>query len=106
MKEDTVKKYRVTMSHSRYGHPEPRIEVRFEKGTSFRKVHAALHLLAAAVELATPDGERWIAQMVASSADCAGWIYLELSQATEDEARRGLAMLHSVTRAYYTGELA
>ncbi|PZR03665.1 MAG: hypothetical protein DI536_35640 [Archangium gephyra] len=50
------------------------------RGTSFRRIHAALHLLAAAVELATPESEGWIAQMVAPSADDAGWVYLRMTR--------------------------
>lgn len=102
MKEPNVKRYRVTMARSQYGHPEPRIEVQFAKGTAFRRQHAALHLLAAAVELATPPDEGWIAQMVAATSDCVGWVYLELLHATEDEARRGYEMLQRVTRAQYS----
>ena len=100
-----MQNYRVTMGRSQYGHPEPRIEVLFARGTNFRTLHAALHLLAAAVELAIPDAEGWIAQMVAASADDAGWVYLELLNATDDEAQRGLSVLQSVSRAHYTGVL-
>ncbi len=98
-----MKKYRVTMGRSQYGHPEPRIELRLERGTNFRKLQAALHLLAAAVELATPEAEGWIAHMVTASADDAGWVYLELLKATDDEAQRGIAVLQSVSLACYTG---
>ena len=100
-----MKHCRVTMGRSQYGHPEPRIEVLFARGSNFRKLHAALHLLAAAVELATPNAEGWIAQMVAARADDAGWVYLELLDATDDEAQRGLAVLQSVSRVHYTGVL-
>ena len=98
-----MKAYRVTLARSHYGHPEPRIEVKFARGTSFRRIHAALHLLAAAVELATPEAEGWIAQMVAASVDDAGWVYLELANATDAEAERGLAVLRQVTREQYDG---
>ena len=37
----------------RYGTPEPQVALRFPKGTSYRVVKAALHELAADVELAT-----------------------------------------------------
>lgn len=106
MKETNVKAYRVTLARSQYGHAEPRIEVKFAQGTSFRRIHAALHLLAAAVELATPEAEGWIAQMVAASADNAGWVYLELLHATDDEAQRGLAVLQRVTHEQYDGARA
>ena len=102
-----MKAYRVTLARSQYGHPEPRIEVKFARGTSFRRIHAALHLLAAAVELATPEAEGWIAQMVAASADNdAGWVYLELLHASDDEAQRALAVLQRVTTEQYDGARA
>ncbi len=106
MKKMNMKAYRVMLARSQYGHPEPRIEVRFQRGTSFRRIHAALHLLAAAVELATPEAEGWIAQMVAASADDAGWVYLELLHASDDEAQRGLAVLQRVTTEQYDGARA
>lgn len=101
-----MQKHRVTMGRSQYGHPEPRIEVQFGKGTNFRKVHAALHLLAAAVELATPQEEGWIVQIVAASADDRGTVYLELLHASDEEAQRGLAVLQRVTHAQYTEVVA
>ncbi len=82
----------ASMVTSRYGNPEPQIEVRMPKGTYFRQLHAALHLLAAEVELATPAGEAWIVQTDATS-DERGRLYLELADASEPEAKRGLALL-------------
>jgi len=102
MREAIVKRYRMTIAHNQYGHPEPRIEVQFEAGTEFRRQHAALHVLAAAVELATPPEEGWITQLVAATSDCAGRVYLELLHATEEEARRGYEMLQRVCRAQYS----
>ena len=101
-----MKAYRVRLARSQYGHPEPRIEVKFARGTSFRRIHAALHLLAEAVELATPEAEGWIAQMVAAIADDAGWVYLELLHATDDEAQRGLSVLQRLTAEQYDGARA
>jgi Ser-tRNA(Ala) deacylase AlaX len=83
------------MVTSRYANPEPQLEVRMPKGTSFRRLHAALHLLAAEVELATAAGEAWIIQTDATS-DERGRLYLELAEATEAEAKRGLALLQQV----------
>jgi len=77
---------------SRYGTPEPQIEVRTPKGTHFRKLRAALHMLAAEVELATPAGESWVVQTHATS-DERGRIYLELADGNEQEAARGLELL-------------
>lgn len=71
----------VSQGQSRYGTPESQIELRFPKGASHRLVSAALHELAAKVELATPDRERWIVQ-AESLYDAGGRVYLELSDAT------------------------
>ncbi|WP_342379402.1 hypothetical protein NVS55_08075 [Myxococcus stipitatus] len=82
----------VSQGESRYGSPEPQIEIRLPKGTSHRFVSAALHKLAAEVELATPERERWIVQ-TESFYDARGRVYLELSDATPAEAERGMALL-------------
>ncbi|WP_375757351.1 hypothetical protein [Corallococcus exercitus] len=82
----------VSQGESRYGSPEPQIEIRLPKGTSHRLVSAALHKLAAKVELATPECERWIVQ-TENFYDARGRVYLELADATAAEAKRGMAML-------------
>lgn len=56
---------------------------------------AALHELAAKVELATPERERWIVQ-TESFYDARGRVYLELSDATPTEADRALALLKTL----------
>jgi hypothetical protein len=55
-------------------------------------VSAALHKLAADVELATPERERWSVQ-TESFYDARGRVYLELADATPAEAERGMALL-------------
>ncbi len=82
---------------SRYGTPEPQIEVRLPKGTSFRRLHAALHRLAAEIELATPVRESWVVQTDATS-DERGRVYLELANGDEAEAARGVALLRTISR--------
>ena len=82
----------VSQGESRYGSPEPQIELRFPKGTHFRALKAALHKLAADVELATPANERWIVQ-AEDFYDARGRVYLELDGATPAEAARGMALL-------------
>jgi len=80
-----------SQSQSRYGSPEPQIALRFPKGTSYRVVKAALHKLAADVELATPASERWC--VTTEDFNESGRVYLELADATPAEAARGMAML-------------
>ena len=81
----------VSQGESRYGNPEPQIALRFPKGTSYRVVKAALHNLAAEIELATPASESWCV----NTEDCneSGRVYLELADATPAEAARGMVML-------------
>ena len=81
----------VSQGESSYGSPEPQIALRFPKGTSYRVVKAALHKLAADVELATPANERWCVNT--EEFNESGRVYLELADATLAEAARGTAML-------------
>ena len=84
----------VSQVESRYGSPEPQIALRFPKATHYRVVKAALHKLAAEVELATPTGESWCVQV--DDYKESGRVYLELADATPAEAARGMAMLKKV----------
>ncbi len=83
----------VSQGESRYGTPEPQIALRFPKGTSYRVVKAALHKLAANVELATPASERWCVNT--EDFNESGRVYLELADATPAEAARGMALLET-----------
>jgi len=74
---------------------EPQIEVRMPKGAYFRRLHAALHMLAAETELATPSGESWVVQTDASS-DERGRVYIELANGDEQEAKRALELLRQL----------
>ncbi len=82
----------VSQGESRYGSPQPQLEVRFPKGTPFRRVNAALHQLAAEIELATPASERWNVEIDVYY-DACGRVYLELSDATPAETERAMALL-------------
>jgi len=84
----------VSLGWSRHGNPEPEMALWFPKGTHYRIVKAALHNLAAEVELATPSGENWI--VTAEDHHENGRVYLELSGATAAEAERGMALLKAL----------
>lgn len=73
---------------------EPQIVVRFPRGTSHRVVKAELHKLAAAAEAATPENESWCINIEAFNEG--GYLHLELTTATPEEAERGLAMLNKI----------
>jgi hypothetical protein len=85
----------VSQGESRYGACEPQIELRFPTGTHHREISAALHKLAADVELATSARERWVVQTENCSTihGASGRVYLELADATPAEAARGMALL-------------
>jgi hypothetical protein len=83
---------KVSMGESQYGTPRPQVEVRFLRGTHYRKSSAALHALAAVIELATPTNEGWVV-VVDPHADEVGTVYLELADGNQREATRGLELL-------------
>lgn len=91
--KNTLATKTVSQGESRYGTPEPQIALRFPNGTSYRVVKAALHKLAAEIELATPASESWCV----NTEDCneSGRVYLELADATPAEAARGMALLET-----------
>ena len=66
--------------------------MRFLRGTHYRKSSAALHALAAILELATPTNEGWVV-VVDPHGDEVGRVYLELVDGGYPEARRGLELL-------------
>lgn len=85
----------VSEGMSRYGTVEPQVCLRFPPGTGPREIKAALHRLAADVELATPRGEGWGVQ-IESYYDAVGRVYLELANATPAEVERGMAFLRNL----------
>jgi hypothetical protein len=84
----------VSQGESRYGTPEPQIALRFPKGTNYRVVKAALHKLAAEIELATPASESWCVNT--EDYNETGRAYLELADATPAEVARAIALLTKV----------
>lgn len=90
--------FRALLRSSRYGTPMPTLEVRLPRGAHFRQLHITLHLLAAAVEQATPARERWLVQL--EGHDSLGFVYLELLDGSDTEAQRGLALLRSVLASF------
>jgi hypothetical protein len=86
---------KVALRTSEYGFPRPTIDLRAPKGTPTRIVNAVLHQIAAAVEMATPERERWVvrADIYENRVD------LELAVADAAEADRGLAVLVQVAKA-------
>ena len=88
----------INIGKTEFGTPSPRIEVRLPRGTAWRHAKAALHQLAAAVELGTSAHEQWSVQIVESSDfhRPGGRVQLELADGTETEATRGMALLEQI----------
>ena len=84
----------VSLGESRYGSPQPQIEIRMARGTSPRILNATLHKLAAEIELATPAREQWV--VIIEDCIVGGRVYLELDKATTAEAERAMAMLKTL----------
>jgi len=84
------------LTTSRYGHPQPVLDVRLPGGTHHRLVSATLHELAAKAERATAAGERWVIY-TEQHVDEGGRVVAELAQATDAEAARALAMLRGLS---------
>ena len=82
----------ISQAESHYGNAEPQLAISFPRGTHHRVVKAALHKLAADVELATPANEGWGVN-IEEYTDASGRVYLELANATPEEAERGMALL-------------
>jgi hypothetical protein len=94
----------ISQGEGEYGTPEPQLEIRFPKSAHHRQVSAAIHKLAAEVELATPEHERWIVE-TETLYEGRGRVYLELADGTPAEAERGMAMLKKlVGQSRQTGD--
>jgi hypothetical protein len=104
MNENPQATMTIRQGEAQYGTPEPQIEIRFSRGAHHRQVSAAIHRLAAEVELATPEHERWVVE-TETLYEGRGRVYLELSDGTPAEAERGMAMLKKlVEQSRQTGD--
>lgn len=85
----------VAILASRFGNPEPQLEIQMPPGSLYRAVNAELHKLAAMLELATPAGERWVVRTEAFY-DARGRVYLELHEGSPAEVTRAMATLKRI----------
>lgn len=86
----------VSQVTSELGRTEPQIDIRLAPGSGNRLVNAALHRLAAEVELATPADEHWIVQTENDCAAGRGRVFLEMMGTTAAEVERGMTLLRAV----------
>jgi hypothetical protein len=96
-----IQSMNVSLQASRAGLPEPQLELRLPPYTRVRVVMAELHKLACEVELETPDDAGWGVHLELDRRifSAAGRVFLELLDATEVEAARGMATLRRVMAA-------
>jgi len=87
----------VELATACHGTPSPTIRVALPKGAPFRHLKAALHHLAAKVELATPPLESWCVELDRTG-DLSGTVVIELMHGTPAEAARAMALLKEVTK--------
>ena len=79
-----------------YGIPQPSIRIDLGGGATYRQAHAAMHFVAARVELLSGK-ERWCVQTKAhDSYEHKGRVYLELGDGSDAECERGLALLRGI----------
>ena len=79
-----------------YGIAQPSIRIDVGAGAHYRVTHAAMHLVAARVELLSGK-ESWCVQTKANdSYGHKGRVYLELGDGTDAECERGLALLRTI----------
>lgn len=78
-------------------YPQPQIEIKMPMGfdrNSYRKINAALHTLAAKIELETPTNEMWIVQIDNNLS----MVYLELNTADSNETNRAMELLNKIAK--------
>ena len=96
--EKQALKLKAEIVTSQYGTLMPTLTLEAPREMHWRKVSAALHRLAAAVQEATALSERWCV-VVDEHSDNAGRVNLELATGDQAEADRGLAVLGQIERA-------
>lgn len=91
-------KFSIELATATYGIPQPTVRVALPKGTPYRHLKAALHTLAAKIELDTPASESWCIEVV-QVGNVTGTIVIELVQRTPAEAARAMALIQQVASA-------
>lgn len=92
MAKKTFTTLEVNLGASRHGCLQPELSFGFPAKTHWREEHATLLEAAARVERATPPAERWIVGVCQEY----NTVYLELGEADQAEAARGMAVLTAV----------
>jgi hypothetical protein len=102
-RSEAARQCRATTVRSGSGRPEPAIEVCFPRGFGVRRVNAVLSTLAAAVELAIPEGEEWEVRALTEERREIGWVCLGLLGEDEAEAKRAMQVLCRVAEGVRVG---
>jgi len=91
----------VRIERSRYGTPTATLWISAPRGTSFRRMRAALHAVAMVAELGTSAAEHWVIGIEVAT-DLKGYVYVETVNGTDAEARRAMALLGAALDAVFT----
>jgi|1185.fasta_scaffold02155_2 hypothetical protein len=86
----------VRLGSSEYGNPQPELLIEGLKLVHRRAIRAAFHSLAAAVETWSIGSDAGWGVNIAHDQEYAGRVYLELADATTEEAEHGMRVLRAV----------
>ncbi len=95
MKAKALATMTIEQTSREYGRPQPRVEIRMRRDATFHELRAVLHLIAAEIAMTTPPEERWRIRL-SKYTEQRGRISIELSEGTEDEAKRAMEVLRRV----------
>jgi len=88
--------FTACLGTSSEGKPEPRIDFHMPAGVEYGTAMTWIEKVSGAVELATPNGERWEIYLGYFREFSSGRVLLELAEGTAAEAERAMAILRSV----------
>lgn len=89
-----IPQVRVTCEVDEYGNPQPEMRFTMPRQANWRQCNAAVHAVAAMVELATPRGAKWCVQSRFGELWMA--VYLELADCSTEETAAGIETLRKV----------
>ena len=88
-------RWKVALGRDMFGTPKPQIEIVVRPGMHWRAIRAALHRVAAEVEVRSAVGDnRWAVQIEVSEAG--GLVNLELMSGSPAEVNRAMELLRAV----------
>jgi hypothetical protein len=95
MLENTKFTTRVVLGQSRYGRMQARVEIDIPEDVDYRVLDAALHIVAAKIELAMPEDACW-SRGIERDTPTFGYAYLGIGVDSPGGPERALAFLQQV----------